>query len=149
MPRLNRTFYSISRSFPANTRENTAGKFPRMSLICSTGDENGNPAYSNFQQLFTLLLKICVRVCLCILCRVFYCDVSGRSVLLLLINRLIDYPGRVSRRYQKGKTKLDFTEARDSEWQWHQLGHMQVYTSLHTDNHVSTPPLSFYQIFRS
>jgi len=32
---------------------------------------------------------------------------------------------RVSR-YQKGKTNLDFTEARDSEWQWHQLGHMQV-----------------------
>ena len=28
---------------------------------------------------------------------------------------------RVSR-YQKGKTNLDFTEARDSEWQWHQLG---------------------------
>jgi len=28
-------------------------------------------------------------------------------------------------RYQKGKTNLDFTEARDSEWQWHQLGHMQ------------------------
>jgi len=25
---------------------------------------------------------------------------------------------RVSR-YQKGKTNLDFTEARDSEWQWH------------------------------
>jgi len=24
------------------------------------------------------------------------------------------------------KTNLDFTEARDSEWQWHQLGHMQV-----------------------
>jgi len=24
-------------------------------------------------------------------------------------------------RYQKGKTDLDFTEARDSEWQWHQL----------------------------
>ena len=32
---------------------------------------------------------------------------------------------RVSR-YQKGKTNLDFTGARDSEWQWHQLGHMQV-----------------------
>ena len=47
--------------------------------------------------------------------------------------------------YQKGKTNLDFTEARDSEWQWHQLGHMQVYTSLHTDNHASTPPLSFLQ----
>ena len=28
---------------------------------------------------------------------------------------------RVSR-YQKGKTNLDFTEARDSEWRWHQLG---------------------------
>jgi len=32
--------------------------------------------------------------------------------------------------YQKGKTNLDFTEARDSEWQWHQLGHMQVCISL-------------------
>ena len=48
-------------------------------------------------------------------------------------------------RYQKGKTNLDFTEARDSEWQWHQLGHMQVFTSLQTDNHASTPPLSFLQ----
>jgi len=33
-------------------------------------------------------------------------------------------------RYQIGKTNLDFTGARDSEWQWHQLGHMQVCTSL-------------------
>ena len=32
---------------------------------------------------------------------------------------------------------LDFTEARDSEWQWHQLGQMQVCTSLQTDNHSS------------
>jgi len=30
--------------------------------------------------------------------------------------------------YQKGKNNLDFTEARDSEWQWHQLGHMQICT---------------------
>ena len=44
--------------------------------------------------------------------------------------------------YRKGKTNLDFTEARDSEWQWHQLGHMQVCTSHQTDNHASTPPLS-------
>ena len=51
---------------------------------------------------------------------------------------------RVSR-YQKGKTNLDFTEARDSEWQWHQLGHMQHCTSLQTDNHASTPLLSFLQ----
>jgi len=48
-------------------------------------------------------------------------------------------------RYQKGKTNLDFTEARDSEWQWHQLGRMQVCTSLQTDNHASTLPLSFLQ----
>jgi len=46
-------------------------------------------------------------------------------------------------RYQKAKTNLDFTEARDSEWQWHQVGHMQVCTSLQTDKHASTPPLSF------
>ena len=49
-------------------------------------------------------------------------------------------------RYQKGKTSLDFTGARDSEWQWHQLGHMQVCTLLQPDNHASTPPpLSFLQ----
>ena len=36
-------------------------------------------------------------------------------------------------RYQKGKTNLDLTEARDSEWQWHQLGHMQV------SRHITTP----------
>jgi len=47
-------------------------------------------------------------------------------------------------RYQKGKTNLDFTEARDSDWQWHQLGHMQVCTSLQTDNHASTSLLSFF-----
>jgi len=46
--------------------------------------------------------------------------------------------------YQKGKTNLDFTEARDSEWQWHQLGHMQVCTSLQTDNHASTHHSVFY-----
>jgi len=51
---------------------------------------------------------------------------------------------RVSR-YDKGKTNLDFTEARDSEWQWHPLGYMQVCTSLESDNHASTPPLIFYR----
>jgi len=48
-------------------------------------------------------------------------------------------------RYQKGKTYLDFIETRDSEWQWHQLGHMQGCTSLQTDNQASTQPLSFYR----
>jgi len=48
--------------------------------------------------------------------------------------------------YQKGKTRkvkpIWFTGARDSEWQWHQLGHMQICTSPQTDNHA---PLSFYR----
>ena len=52
---------------------------------------------------------------------------------------------RVSR-YRKDKTNLDFTEARDSEWQWRQLGHMQVCTMLQTDNHANTSPLSFYRL---
>jgi len=55
-----------------------------------------------------------------------------------------DYPGEP---VPKGKTNLDLYEARDSdrEWQWHQLGHMQLCTSLQTDNHASTPPLFFYR----
>jgi len=43
------------------------------------------------------------------------------------------------------KTNLDFTEARDREWQWHQPGHMQICTLLQTDNHTSTVPLVFLQ----
>jgi len=45
-------------------------------------------------------------------------------------------------RYQKGKTNLDLTEARDSGWQWHQLGQMQVCTLLQTVKphlHPTTP----------
>jgi len=38
-------------------------------------------------------------------------------------------------------TNLDFTEAR----QWHQLGHMQVCTSLQADNHASNPLLVLSQ----
>ena len=40
-------------------------------------------------------------------------------------------------RYQKGETNLDFTEARDSEWQWHLLGHVQVCILLQTAPHHS------------
>jgi len=46
--------------------------------------------------------------------------------------------------YQKGKTNLHFTGARDSEWQWYQLGHIQICTLPQTDNHASTPPLQFF-----
>ena len=45
---------------------------------------------------------------------------------------------------ERSKTNLDFTEARDSEWQWHQLG--QVCTSLQTDNHTSTHHSVFYRL---
>ena len=47
-------------------------------------------------------------------------------------------------RYQKGKTNLDFTEARDSGWQWHQLGHKQVSTLLQADNHTPAPHRSVF-----
>ena len=71
-----------------------------------------------------------------------YCEVCYSNIHPL--NGPLSGTTQVSR-YQKGKTDLDFTEARESEWQWHQLGHMQVCTSLQTDNHASTPPLSFLQ----
>ena len=47
---------------------------------------------------------------------------------------------QVSAGTRKEKTNLDFTEARESEWQWH----MQVCTSLQTDNHASTPALKVF-----
>jgi len=46
--------------------------------------------------------------------------------------------------YQKGKTNLDFTEARDGELQWHLLGHMQVCTLLQSDNHASTTAATYW-----
>jgi len=48
--------------------------------------------------------------------------------------------------YQKYETNVDFTKTRDSEWQWHQLGHMQICTSLQTDNHTSTHHSVFYRL---
>ena len=68
----------------------------------------------------------------------------GVKKVLQPFNGLVSRTTWVSR-YQKGKTNLDFTGARDSEWQWHWLGHMHVCTSLQTDNHASTPPLCFLQ----
>jgi len=53
-------------------------------------------------------------------------------------------------RYHKGKTSPDFSEARDSEWQCGSGTSISwvVCKSTHllpTDNHASTPPLSFLQ----
>ena len=59
--------------------------------------------------------------------------------------RFFHDPAERLSQYQKDKTNLDFTEARDSEWQWHQLGRMQVCTSLQTGYHASDPPVSFYR----
>jgi len=78
----------------------------------------------------------------------FDCYISAESLSALShthpFNGPLSETTRVSG-YQKGKTNLDFTAARDSEWQWQQLGHMQVCTSLQTDNYASTPPLTFLQ----
>ena len=38
-----------------------------------------------------------------------------------------------------------FTGATDSEWQWHEMGYMQIYSSPQTDNHATIPSLSFLQ----
>jgi len=69
--------------------------------------------------------------------------VSSRSGAVLVAQTAIQFFTfiRVSQ-YQKGKTNLDFTEARDSEWQLKHLDHMLICTLHQTDNHASTPPLS-------
>ena len=71
-------------------------------------------------------------------------NIQTKLLLLQPFNGLFSRTTWVSR-YQKGKTNQDFTGARDSEWQWHQPGHMQVCTSLQTDNHANTPPLVSYR----
>jgi len=55
-----------------------------------------------------------------------------------------DYPDEPTpeRYYQEGKTNLDLLQ---QEWQWHQLGHMQICTLTQTHNHASIPPVSFYR----
>jgi len=50
-------------------------------------------------------------------------------------------------RYQKGKTSLDYTKARDSEWQWHQLiqgCYMQVPA---TTSRQITMPAPHHRVF--
>ena len=76
---------------------------------------------------------VCVYVCVCVRERDIHTHTHP-------FNGPFSGTTQVSR-YQKDRTNLDFTEARDSEWQWRQMGHMQVCTSLQTDNHASIPPL--------
>jgi len=68
---------------------------------------------------------VCLSVCLSTYTHPFNGPLSGTT--------------RVSR-YQKGKTNLDFTEARDSQWHW--LGHMRVCTLLQT-----TMPAPHHSVF--
>jgi len=46
---------------------------------------------------------------------------------------------------RSNQNQSGFPGARDSEWQWYQLGHMQICTSSQTDNLASTPLLIFYR----
>ena len=49
-------------------------------------------------------------------------------------------------RHQKGQPFWILLEQEMAGWEWHQLDHMQIIcTSLQTDNHASTSPLSFLQ----
>jgi len=47
-------------------------------------------------------------------------------------------------RYQKDKTNLDFTEARDSEWQWHQLDHICKQSAPHSRQPRQHPTMQFF-----
>jgi len=55
-------------------------------------------------------------------------------------NGALSVATRVSR-HQRGKTSLDFTEARDNEWQWHQLS-LHLASGRQPRQH---PPLSLLQ----
>jgi len=93
-----------------------------FSTVCSC--DHQKPHYIGNSRLHHLL---CMRACVLLCMR--YTHARTHTHLTALCPGLPGWAG--------------FTEARDSEWQWHQLGHMQVCTSLQTDNHANTPPLSF------
>jgi len=78
------------------------------------------------------------------------CQISFNSAVIIIIipkwNKVHTHPfnSPLSRstkvsRYQKGKANLDFIEARDSERQWHQLGHMQVCKCAPRSRQITTP----------
>ena len=73
------------------------------------------------------------------------------ELLLLLLLLLHPFNSLFSRttwlsRHQKGKPFWILQVQEMMGWQWHQLDHMQIIcTSLQTDNHASTSPLSFYR----
>ena len=72
------------------------------------------------------------------------------SIAFVIYTYTHPFNGRFSRttqvsRYQKGRTNLDFTEARDSEWQWHQLGRA-ICKSAPCSRQITTPA-SHHSVF--
>ena len=81
---------------------------------------------SDLQGISLLIVVQCQHCVWCWTCETMFQNTH-------LFNGPLSRTTRVSQ-YQKGKTNLDFTEARDSEWQWHLL----AYASLHL------APLKFF-----
>jgi len=56
------------------------------------------------------------------------------------------FQDNLGNRHQNGKPFWILLEQEMIGWQWHQLDHMQITcTSLQTDKHAITSPLSFYR----
>ena len=99
---------------------------------------------SVFVPLYAFVTRRDVLASLTVKCLSF-CRFCVCHLLFLLIKRYHythPFNGPLSRttrvsRYQNGKTTLDFTEARDSEWQWHQLGH--ICKSAPRSRQITTP----------
>jgi len=90
----------------------------------------------------TLPLLVCARTTI---------STTTTVLLLLLLLLLHPFSGLYPRtvwvsRHQKGKPFWILLEQEMMGWYWHQLDHMQIIcSSLQTDNHANTSPLSFYR----
>ena len=77
--------------------------------------------------------------------RIIIIIITNNNTTTTSFNGLFSRTSWVSRR-QKGKPFWILLDQEMTEWQWHQLDHMHIiFTSLQTDNHASTSPLSFYR----
>ena len=65
---------------------------------------------------------------------------------MALFDFVQDYPGEPAPKGKIRKVKQSgFTGARDSEWQWHQLGHMQICTLIQTQPRQHPTTQFFYR----
>jgi len=95
-------------------------------------------------------MYLCGCESMCIIVLFSPCSSLLVTITTTSIWRLFSRTSWVSR-HKERYTILEFTGARDDGvsvgCQWHQLDHMQIIcTSLETDNHASTSPLSFYRL---